>query len=161
MKIYCKVARHDHRRQRRTGQGHGDPFRGSGADVAIVARQPEILEAAKAEVDAAGNGKVVALPCDLLDPAATVQTFKDAEQALGKSTYSSTTRVLRAPSRSKALPTRNGMNLELKLMAAVRLCRNALPAVKQRKWGRIINVYRCEGTRRRRPDVVSRAADLR
>ena len=48
-------------------------------------------------------------------------------------------------------------------MAAVRLCRAALPAMKNRKWGRIINVLnigakapRAEGA----PTVVSRAAGL-
>ena len=48
-------------------------------------------------------------------------------------------------------------------MAAIRLCRAALPGMKQRKWGRIINVLnigakvpRAQGS----PTVVSRAAGL-
>ena len=48
-------------------------------------------------------------------------------------------------------------------MAAVRLCRNALPAMKQRKWGRIINVLNIGAKAPRAggaPTVVSRAAGL-
>ena len=101
--------------------------RGSGADVAIVARRPEVLEAAKAEIDAAGTGKIVTLPCDLRDPAATIQAFKDAEQALGKIDVLVNNAGTSRASRSKALPTRNGMKTWAELMAAVRLCRNALP----------------------------------
>lgn len=146
------------------GKGMAIRFAESGADVAIVARRPEILEAAKAEVDAAGTGKVVALPCDLLDPAATVQTFKDAEQALGKVDI-----LVNNAGTSRAKPFESVTDeewyedLELKLMAAVRLCRNALPAMKQRKWGRIINVLNIGAKAPRAggaPTVVSRAAGL-
>ena len=146
------------------GKGMAIRFAESGADVAIVARRPEILGSAKAEVDAAGTGKVVALPCDLLDPAATVQVFKDAEQALGKIDI-----LVNNAGTSRAKPFESVTDeewyedLELKLMAAVRLCRTALPAMKQRKWGRIINVLNIGAKAPRAggaPTVVSRAAGL-
>ena len=136
----------------------------SGADVAILARRPDVLDAALAEVDAAGAGKAIALPCDLLDPAATVQAFSDAEQALGKIDI-----LVNNAGTSRAKPFENVTDeeweedLELKLMAAVRLCRAALPGMKQRKWGRIINVLNIGAKAPRAggaPTVVSRAAGL-
>ena len=108
------------------GKGMAIRFAESGADVAIVARRPEVLEAAKAEIDAAGTGKVVTLPCDLLDPAATVQTFKDAEQALGKIDI-----LVNNAGTSRAKPFESVTDeewyedLELKLMAAVRSAQRA------------------------------------
>jgi len=146
------------------GKGMAIRFAQSGADVAILARRPEILEAAKAEVDAAGNGKVVALPCDLLDPAATVKAFADAEAALGQIDI-----LVNNAGTSRAKPFESVTDeewyedLELKLMAAVRLCRAALPGMKGRKWGRIINVLNIGAKAPRAggaPTVVSRAAGL-
>ncbi|MGB0630016.1 MAG: SDR family NAD(P)-dependent oxidoreductase [Alphaproteobacteria bacterium] len=146
------------------GKGMAIRFAQSGADVAILARRPEVLDAAKAEVDAAGDGKVVALPCDLLDPTATVQAFADAEQALGKIDI-----LVNNAGTSRAKPFESVTDeewhedLELKLMAAVRLCRAALPGMKQRKWGRIINVLNIGAKAPRAggaPTVVSRAAGL-
>jgi NAD(P)-dependent dehydrogenase (short-subunit alcohol dehydrogenase family) len=54
-------------------------------------------------------------------------------------------------------------DLELKLFAAIRLCRLVLPGMKERRWGRIINVLNI-GARapsaRGAPTHVSRAAGL-
>ena len=46
------------------GKGMALRFAASGADVAILARWPEALDAAAAEIDAAGAGKVITLPCE-------------------------------------------------------------------------------------------------
>ena len=146
------------------GKGMAIQFARSGADVAILARRPETLNAAKAEVEAAGDGKVVVLPCDLLDPAATVQAFADAELALGQIDI-----LVNNAGTSRAKPFETVTDqewhedLELKLMAAVRLCRAALPGMKLRKWGRIINVLNIGAKAPRAgsaPTAVSRAAGL-
>ena len=146
------------------GKGMAIRFAQSGADVAILARRPDVLDAALAEVDAAGAGKAIALPCDLLNPAATFQVFADAEQALGKiDILVNNAGTSRAKAFESVTDEEWEEDLELKLMAAIRLCRAALPGMKQRKWGRIINVLnigakvpRAQGS----PTVVSRAAGL-
>ena len=66
------------------GKGMAIRFAESGADIAILARRPDALTAAKAEIEAVSKGKVITLPCDLLDAAATKAAFAEAETTLGK-----------------------------------------------------------------------------
>lgn len=146
------------------GKGMAIRFAASGADVAILARRADALDAAKAEIEAAGSGKVVTLPCNLLDATATGQAFADAEAALGKIDILVNNA---GTSRAKAFETVTDSewqeDLELKLMAAVRLCRAALPGMKDRRWGRIINVLNIGAKAPRAasaPTSVSRAAGL-
>lgn len=146
------------------GKGMAIRFAASGADIAILARRAEALETAKAEIEAAGGKKVVTLPCDLLDASATGQAFADAEAALGKIDILVNNA---GTSRAKAFETVTDdewhEDLELKLMAAVRLCRAALPGMKARRWGRIINVLNIGAKAPRAasaPTSVSRAAGL-
>ena len=40
-------------------------FAASGADVAILARRPEVLEEAKSDIGKTARGRVVAIPCDV------------------------------------------------------------------------------------------------
>ena len=123
------------------GKGMALKFADAGADVAILARRPDVLEAAAAEIDAAGPGKVEAISCDLLDATATVDAFGVAEAALGKIDI-----LVNNAGTSKAGPFLEisdeewQADFDLKLFAAIRLCRLALPAMQARKWGRIINV---------------------
>ena len=146
------------------GKGMAIRFAKSGADVAILARRKEALDAARAEIEAAGGGKVVALPCDLLDGAATLDAFAEAEAALGRIDI-----LVNNAGTSRAKPFQDVTDeewyedLELKLMAAIRLCRAAMPGMKQRQWGRIINVLNIGAKAPRAagsPTVVSRAAGL-
>ena len=146
------------------GKGMAIRFAASGADVAILARNPDTLAAAAAEIDAAGGGKVITLPCDLLDAGATTAAFADAKAALGKIDILVNNS---GTSRAKAFETVTDdewhEDIELKLMAAIRLCRAALPAMKERKWGRIINVLNIGAKAPRAgsaPTAVSRAAGL-
>ena len=146
------------------GKGMALRFAASGADVAILARRPEALDAAKAEIEAVSAGRVVAVPCDLLDAAATKAAFAAAESALGKIDI-----LVNNAGTSRAKPFETVTDdewhedLELKLMAAVRLCRAALPGMKERRWGRILNVLNIGSKAPRAasaPTSVSRAAGL-
>ena len=146
------------------GKGMAIRFAESGANVAILARRPETLEAAKIEINAAGNGKVITLPCDLLDAAATKAAFASAESTLGKIDILVNNA---GTSRAKPFDTVTDEDwtedIELKLMAAIRLCRAAMPGMKDRKWGRIINVLNIGAKAPRAgsaPTAVSRAAGL-
>jgi NAD(P)-dependent dehydrogenase (short-subunit alcohol dehydrogenase family) len=66
------------------GKGMALRFAESGADIATLARRPDALNAAKAEIETVSKGKVITLPCDLLDGAATKAAFAEANAALGK-----------------------------------------------------------------------------
>lgn len=146
------------------GKGMAIRFAESGADVAILARNPDMLEAARTEIDAVGGGKVITLPCDLLDPAATVAAFDEANKAFGKIDI-----LVNNAGTSLAKPFETVTDdewhddIELKLMGAIRLCRAALPGMKERKWGRIINVLNIGAKAPRpggSPTAISRAAGL-
>ncbi len=139
-------------------------FAASGADVAILARRPEVLEEAKRGIGESARGRVIAVAADvskadevkrahdavvgqlgpvdiLVNNAGTSQTGKFEEI---------TDEVWQA-------------DLDLKLFAAIRLARLVFPGMKQRRWGRIINVLNIGAKAPRAgggPTVVSRAAGM-
>ena len=47
------------------GKAMAKEFVASGANVAIVARRQEVLDQAKAEIEKAGSGKVIAISADI------------------------------------------------------------------------------------------------
>jgi 3-oxoacyl-[acyl-carrier protein] reductase len=142
-------------------------FAASGGSVALLARKADVLAAAKAEVvKAAGktNGKFEAYSCDVAKAQPIADTFKKVVADFGKVDI-----VVNNAGISHAKPFDTVTDedwqgdLDLKLFAAIRLCRLALPGMKQRKWGRIVNVLNigakapgADST----PTSVSRAAGL-
>jgi 3-oxoacyl-[acyl-carrier protein] reductase len=139
-------------------------FADAGADVAIVARRPEVLEETKAEISRAASVKVHAYPCDLTDAAATEKTFEAAAKDLGKIDI-----LVNNAGTSRAMPFETisdadwQVDFELKLFAAIRLCRLAFPGMKDRGWGRVINVLNIGAKAPRpggAPTAVTRAAGL-
>jgi len=146
------------------GKGMALKFAVSGADVAILARRQDVLDAAAAEIEAEGGGRVAAISCDLLDADATARAFADAESALGKiDILVNNAGTSRAGEFEKVTDEDWHNDLELKLFAAIRLSRLALPGMKSRRWGRIINVLntgaKAPGAKSA-PTSVSRAAGL-
>jgi len=139
-------------------------FAASGANVVILARKAEQLTKARAEIEAVSTGKVYDISCDLMDGAETLKAFSDAETAFGSIDI-----LVNNAGTSQAKKFENITDdewqddLDLKLMAAIRLCRAVLPGMKERKWGRIINVLNIGAKAPRAagaPTVVSRAAGL-
>jgi NAD(P)-dependent dehydrogenase (short-subunit alcohol dehydrogenase family) len=142
-------------------------FAASGGSVALLARKAEALATAKAAVQkAAGktNAKVEAYSCDVAKAQPILDTWAKIEADFGKVDILVNNAGI---SHAKAFETVSDEDwqgdLDLKLFAAIRLCRLALPGMKQRKWGRIVNVLNigakapgAEST----PTSVSRAAGL-
>jgi 3-oxoacyl-[acyl-carrier protein] reductase len=142
-------------------------FAASGGSVAILARKAEALATAKAEVQkAAGksNGRFEAYSCDVSKAEPIADTWKKIEADFGKVDILVNNAGI---SHAKPFETVTDADwqgdLDLKLFAAIRLCRLALPGMKQRKWGRIVNVLNigakapnADST----PTSVSRAAGL-
>lgn len=147
------------------GKAMAMEFAKSGASVALIARRAEFLEEAKAEIIAAAPGaKVGAYPCDLRDPAA----IKAAHQAIVGDLGDVDVLVNNAGT-SRAMDFMEitdelwDEDLDLKLMGAVRLIRLVFPGMKERRWGRIINVLNTGAKAPRAggaPTAVSRAAGM-
>ncbi len=142
-------------------------FAASGGSVALLARKADVLAQAKAEVvKAAGktNGKFEAYSCDVSKAGPVAETFKKVVADFGKVDI-----VVNNAGISHAKPFLTVTDddwqgdLDLKFFAAVRLCRLAIPGMRERKWGRIVNVLNigakapgADST----PTSVSRAAGL-
>jgi 3-oxoacyl-[acyl-carrier protein] reductase len=142
-------------------------FAASGASVAMLARKADVLAAAKAEVaKAAGktNAKIEAYSCDVAEAQPITDTWKKVSADFSKVDI-----VVNNAGISHAKPFDTVTDedwqgdLDLKLFAAIRMCRLALPGMRERRWGRIVNVLNigakapgADST----PTSVSRAAGL-
>lgn len=139
-------------------------FLSSGAKVAIVARNAETLRVAKDLLNLMSPGNVVAIAADVATALGTKQAFDSALQAFGKVDIL----VNNAGKAQKGAFAEVSdevwqQDIDLKLFAAVRLARLALPDMQQRGWGRIINVLNIGAkapTANSAPTSVTRAAGL-
>lgn len=141
-------------------------FARAGASVAIVARRQKELEEARQSILAAagGSAKVLTISADASKADECTRMFQGAESAFGK------VDVLvnnAGTSRAQAFETVTDedwqADFDLKVFAAIRLCRLAFPGMKARKWGRIINILNIGAKVPRAasvPTSVSRAAGL-
>jgi NAD(P)-dependent dehydrogenase (short-subunit alcohol dehydrogenase family) len=139
-------------------------FAASGADVAILARNPETLAEAKATVSAGASGRVATFSCDVSKADDIQKTFDAVIATFGKVDI-----LVNNAGQSRAMPSTQitdaiwQEDLELKLFAAIRLARLVWPGMQERKWGRIINVLNSGAKAPRAngaPTAVSRAAGM-
>jgi 3-oxoacyl-[acyl-carrier protein] reductase len=139
-------------------------FAQSGADVAILARGGDALAAAERSIRSAAQTRVKALSCDVAKGPALEAAWRAVIGEFGKVDIlvnnAGTSQTGKFEEISDALWQDD---LDLKLFAAIRLARLALPDMKARRWGRIINVLNI-GAKAPRPQsaptAVSRAAGL-
>ncbi len=117
-------------------------FARAGGHVALVARGAEALEGAAAQVRAAAPGaRVVAVPADIRTAEGCAAAFAAALSGLGQ--VDILVNNAGTSQRGPFLEVPDALwqdDLDLKLFAAVRLARLALPGMRDRRWGRIINV---------------------
>jgi 3-oxoacyl-[acyl-carrier protein] reductase len=140
-------------------------FAASGADVAVLARDPAALADAKAEIQkAGGKGKVAAISCDVSKMAPIQAAYDQIMSEFGKVDI-----LVNNAGQSQAGPILEvtdemwQADFDLKVFAALRLVRLTMPQMKDRKWGRIINVLNIGAKApgpRSVPTSVSRAAGL-
>ena len=142
-------------------------FAASGASVALLARREGTLASAKAAVAEAADEtrvKVEAYSCDVSKAQQIADTFPKVIADFGKVDI-----LVNNAGVSSAKPFDTvtdedwQADLDLKLFAAIRLTRLALPGMRDRRWGRIINVLnigaKAPGANST-PTSVSRAAGL-
>jgi len=147
------------------GLAMGKAFAAAGGHVALVARGAETLAKAEAEVKAAAPAaKVAAIAADISTTKGCEKAFVEAARALGR--VDILVNNAGTSQRGPFLSVDDALwqnDLDLKLFAAIRLSRLALPGMQERRWGRIINVLNIgakappgEGA----PTAISRAAGM-
>jgi NAD(P)-dependent dehydrogenase (short-subunit alcohol dehydrogenase family) len=139
-------------------------FAASGADVAIVARGREALDEALTSIRGGAKGDSVAISADVATAAGCEQAYGKAMETFGKIDI-----VVNNAGGFRAAPIESvtdemlQTDLDQKLFAALRLTRLVWPQMKERRWGRIVNVLSImaktppPGTA---PTSVSRAAGM-
>jgi 3-oxoacyl-[acyl-carrier protein] reductase len=95
-----------------------------GADVAICARRPEVLEATRKEIEEIGNGRVLAIQADLSDGRDVERIISETVNAFGAIT--TLVNNMGISIRGDDDATWDAM-YQLNLMSAVRMTRTALP----------------------------------
>jgi 3-oxoacyl-[acyl-carrier protein] reductase len=155
------------------GLAMAERFAASGADVVILARNAEGLRAAESRITtkiiatAAERSvvpKVLAISCDVARAEDIQRAWSEAMKAFGKVDIlvNNAGTSQRGPFEEISDATWQA-DLDLKLFAAIRLCRLALPGMKERRWGRIVNILNSGAKAPRAggaPTAVSRAAGL-
>ena len=135
-----------------------------GARVAICARRPDVLEAAAAAIREAADATVIAVPADVRQPAAIEAAVARVVAELGPPTI-----LVNNAGTSAAAPFDQvgddawADDLDLKLMAAVRMSRLVVPQMRAAGGGAIVNVTAIAGKAPgpgSLPTSVSRAAGI-
>ena len=139
-------------------------FASSGADVAIVARGQEKLDAAREAVAESSGRRIKAYSANVSDGRQISAMFEQVLADFGQvDVLVNNAGTSQTGKFEEATDEIWQSDIDLKLMAAVRLCRLALPGMKQRKWGRVINVLNTAAKAPRggsAPTSVTRAAGL-
>ncbi|MEY7977087.1 SDR family oxidoreductase [Streptomyces pilosus] len=146
------------------GLAMAQEFAASGADVALLARRPDTLAEAKALVSAGARGRVETFSCDVSEAASVQESHDAVVGAFGRIDI-----LVNNAGQTRSMPSDQitddiwQEDLDLKLFAAIRFARLVWPGMKQRGWGRIINVLNTGAKTPQAngaPTVVSRAAGM-
>ena len=113
----------------------------SGADVAILARRPDVLQQAQRAIQArAPQRKVVTVACDLGCAEGVTEGYSRAREALGPIDILLNNVGGHALGRfDEVSDAQWEHDLQIKLMATVRLTRLCWPEMIAQRWGRVIN----------------------
>jgi NAD(P)-dependent dehydrogenase (short-subunit alcohol dehydrogenase family) len=147
------------------GLAIAEEYYASGADVAILARNPDSLGEARQQIQGrGGKGKIAAISCDVSKAADIRKAYDQIMSEFGKVDIyvNNAGQSTRGPS-EEITDEMWQADLDLKLFAQIRFCRLLFPQMKQRKWGRIISVLnigaKAPGANSA-PTSVSRAAQM-
>lgn len=147
------------------GRAMATEFARSGAAVVILGRTQSTLDEAVASIGAvAPEAQVVGLACDVRDAAALSAAHADAVKAVGAIDILVNNAGTSAAKPFEQITDDDWQNdFDLKLLAAARLARLCIPAMKEQHWGRIINVLNTAAKAppaKSAPTSVSRAAGM-
>ena len=123
------------------GYSMAHKFAASGAQVCIVARNgDEVAEAANRIKVETGAGSL-GLPCDVSQAAQLQSVFDSCIETFGKVDILINNAGHAMAGEFESITDEQWQyDFDLKLMAAVRMSRLVFPGMKERRWGRIINM---------------------
>ena len=146
------------------GRAMASAFQGAGANVALVARRENLLAQAKAAIETQNGGRVGAYSCDVTDAEAIERTVEASVGDLGPIDILVNNAGQSQTGRFEDLTDEVWQaDLDLKLFAAIRFSRLVLPGMKERRWGRIVNILNTAAKAPppgSAPTSVSRAAGM-
>jgi len=137
----------------------------SGADVAIIARDQKTLQEAERDIRASDPvGNVATFAYDISKAESCTALYADVVQRFGKVDILVNNAGVHASGAFEDITDDMWQaDIDLKFMAAMRLCRLAFPDMKARQWGRIINtlnIFAKAPNARTNPTAVTRAATM-
>jgi len=139
-------------------------FTSAGGDVVIAARGKESLDAAVNEIGATAKGRIVGSLGDVGTMAGVQGAYDTAMKAFGKVDIIVNNAGTSATGPFEKLSDEiMQSDLDLKLFAAIRLARLVWPQMKERRWGRVINILNIGAKAPRAgsaPTSISRAAGM-
>lgn len=139
-------------------------FARSGADVAIVARDPDQLDKAVTELRGLSTSRIEGFVCDVTKEADVTSAFAQVEAAFGKVDILLNNAGQHAHGQFEQLTDQQWQDdFDLKVFAPIRFMRLAVPGMKQRGWGRIlngVNIFAKAPKANTAPTCVSRAATM-
>jgi NAD(P)-dependent dehydrogenase (short-subunit alcohol dehydrogenase family) len=111
-----------------------------GASVVIVARGRELLEQTANEIRAAG-GQVATVQADVSSVEDCTRLIREASEAFGRLDILVNNAGTSATGEFESITDEGWQaDFDLKLFAAIRLARLAIPHMKLQGWGRIVNI---------------------
>jgi NAD(P)-dependent dehydrogenase (short-subunit alcohol dehydrogenase family) len=139
-------------------------FLESGANVAIIARRQAMLDEAKGALASKGSGKIVTIAADVATAEGCATACRTALAELGQvdvlvNNAGTSQRADFAEITDEVWQA----DIDLKLFGAIRLARELMPKMRERKWGRIVNVLNTGAKApppSGAPTAVTRAAGL-
>ena len=146
------------------GRAMAQAFHAAGANVALVARRQHLLEEAKAAIENDAGGRVLAHSCDVTDPAMIADAVAATTRQLGPVDILVNNAGQSQTGRFEDITDEVWQaDLDLKLFAAIRFSRLVFPGMKERRWGRIVNILNTAAKAPppgSAPTSVSRAAGM-
>lgn len=122
------------------GRAVAEKLAAEGARVILCSRGAEALEAAR-EALAASGADVVAIPADLTDPAQVDRVIAEGVEAFGQIDILITNTGGPPPGPFEShTPEAWSQAVRQNLDSVLNLTRAVLPGMKERKWGRIVNI---------------------
>lgn len=122
------------------GRAVAEALAAEGADLVICSRSGEALEKVRAELEGHG-ARVVAVPANLTEPAGVKEVVAAAQRAFGKVDVL-VTNTGGPPAGPFEAHSTEAWELAVRqnLFSVLNLVREVLPGMRERKWGRIINI---------------------
>ena len=146
------------------GRAMAAAMHAAGANVALLARRESVLEEARSAIAAEPGGQVRAYPCDVTVPAEIERAVGRVGAELGPVDVLVNNAGQSQTGRFEDLTDAVWQyDLDLKLFAALRFARLVFPGMKERRWGRIVNLLNTAAKAPppgSAPTSVSRAAGM-